>query len=67
MPVSRHGSHFEAELDQVRAHVAIQLFQMRCYDNEAVAHYLCFHDATNFRRSFKRWIASLRACCATGC
>jgi hypothetical protein len=40
---------------------------MRGYDNEAVAHYLCFHDATNFRRSFKRWTASFRACCATGC
>lgn len=53
--LARHGSHFQAELDQVRAHVAIHLFQMRGYDNEAVAHYLGFHDATNFRRSFKRW------------
>jgi AraC-like DNA-binding protein len=53
--LARHGSHFQAELDQVRAHVAIQLFQMRGYDNEAVAQYLGFHDATNFRRSFKRW------------
>ncbi len=38
----------------MRAHVAIQLFQMRGYDNEAVAQYLGFHDATNFRRSFQR-------------
>ncbi|MTV36579.1 AraC family transcriptional regulator [Duganella radicis] len=53
--LARHGSHFQAELDQVRAHVAMHLFQMRGYDNEAVAHYLGFHDATNFRRSFKRW------------
>ena len=53
--LARHGSHFQAELDQVRAHVAIHLFQSRGYDNEAVAHYLGFHDATNFRRSFKRW------------
>lgn len=53
--LARHGSHFQAELDRVRAHVAMQLFQMRGYDNEAVAHYLGFHDATNFRRSFKRW------------
>jgi AraC-like DNA-binding protein len=53
--LARHGSHFQAELDQVRAHVAMQLFQMRGYDNEAVAQYLGFHDATNFRRSFKRW------------
>ena len=53
--LSRHGSHFQAELDQVRAHVSMHLFQMRGYDNEAVAQYLGFHDATNFRRSFKRW------------
>jgi AraC-like DNA-binding protein len=53
--LARHGSHFQAELDQVRAHVAMHLFHMRGYDNEAVAQYLGFHDATNFRRSFKRW------------
>lgn len=53
--LARHSSHFQAELDQVRAHVAIHLFQVRGYDNEAVAQYLGFHDATNFRRSFKRW------------
>lgn len=51
----RHGSHFQAELDLVRAHKAIYLFQAHGYDNEAVAAYLGFHDATNFRRSFKRW------------
>lgn len=51
----RHGTHFQAELDQVRTHVALYLFQTRRADNEAVAHYLGFHDATNFRRSFKRW------------
>ena len=53
--LARHGTHFQAELDQVRTHVALYLFQMRCYDNEAAAAYLGFHDATNFRRSFKRW------------
>lgn len=53
--LARHGSHFQAELDQVRAHVAMQLFHLRGYDNEKVAQYLGFHDATNFRRSFKRW------------
>jgi AraC-like DNA-binding protein len=53
--LARHGTHFQAELDQVRTHVALYLFQMRRYDNEAAAAYLGFHDATNFRRSFKRW------------
>ncbi|NRR30287.1 AraC family transcriptional regulator [Oxalobacteraceae bacterium] len=49
------GTHFQAELDQVRTHVALYLFQTRRADNDTVAAYLGFHDATNFRRSFKRW------------
>jgi AraC-like DNA-binding protein len=51
----RHHTHFQAELDQVRTHVALWLFQARRLDNEAAAAYLGFHDAANFRRSFKRW------------
>ncbi len=53
--LARHGSHFQAELDQVRTHVALHLFHTEGLDNEAVANYLGFHDANNFRRSFKRW------------
>jgi len=53
--LARHGSHFQAELDQVRTHVALYLFQTRRADNDDVAAYLGFHDAANFRRSFKRW------------
>jgi AraC-like DNA-binding protein len=53
--LSRAGTHFQAELDQVRAHVALRLFRTGQYDNEAAARYLGFHDAANFRRSFKRW------------
>lgn len=53
--LARYGTHFLAELDQVRTHVALYLFQSRQADNEAVADYLGFHDAANFRRSFKRW------------
>jgi AraC-like DNA-binding protein len=52
--LARHGSHFQAELDQVRSHASLRLMH-RGYDNDAVAHYLGFHDASNFRRSFKRW------------
>jgi AraC-like DNA-binding protein len=52
--LARHGSHFQAELDQVRAHVALQLMHRGC-DNDAVARHLGYHDANNFRRSFKRW------------
>lgn len=53
--LARHGSHFQAELDQVRAHVTMQLFHAGRHDNDDVANYLGFHDANNFRRSFKRW------------
>ncbi len=53
--LARHHTHFQAELDQARTHVALWLFQARRLDNEAVARYLGFHDAANFRRSFKRW------------
>lgn len=52
--LARHGTHFQAELDQVRAHESLQLMH-RGLDNEAVARHLGFHDANNFRRSFKRW------------
>jgi AraC-like DNA-binding protein len=51
----RHHTHFQAELDQVRTHVALWLFQAHRADNDTVARYLGFHDAANFRRSFKRW------------
>jgi AraC-like DNA-binding protein len=54
----RHHTHFQAELDQVRTHVALWLFQAHGADNEAVARYLGFHDAANFRRSFRRWTGS---------
>jgi AraC-like DNA-binding protein len=53
--LAQHGTHFQAELDLVRTHVALLLMHARRFDNEAVASYLGFHDATNFRRSFKRW------------
>lgn len=53
--LARCGTTFLAELDLVRTHVALYLFRARQADNETVASYLGFHDAANFRRSFKRW------------
>ncbi|SHH13293.1 AraC family transcriptional regulator [Massilia sp. CF038] len=52
--LAAHGSNFQAELDMARSHVALRLFQ-RGEDNDAVARHLGFHDANNFRRSYKRW------------
>lgn len=53
--LSQEGTHFQAELDQVRSHLALHLMYFHGYDSEAVAHYLGFYDTANFRRSFKRW------------
>lgn len=51
----KHGTGFQDQLDLVRKHVALVLYQMKGYSNEEVASYLRFNDTTNFRRSFKRW------------
>ena len=51
----KHGTGFQDQLDQVRKHVALYLYQLKGYSNEEVAGYLRFNDTTNFRRSFKRW------------
>lgn len=53
--LAAHDTHFQAELDQVRTHVSLYLIHDRGYSNEQIAAYLGFHDANNFRRSFKRW------------
>lgn len=49
------GTHFQAELDQVRLHTALRLMHGRGLDNEAIGRYLGFEDPANFRRSMKRW------------
>lgn len=53
--LQKHGTHFQEQLDLVRKHVALYLYQAKGYSNEEVAAYLRFTDTTNFRRSFKRW------------
>lgn len=63
--LSKHGSHFQAELDFCRTHMALYLLTVQGMDTEQVANWLGFHDANNFRRSCKRWTgvspSSLRA------
>ncbi|MFY8116211.1 MAG: AraC family transcriptional regulator ligand-binding domain-containing protein [Roseateles sp.] len=54
-----HGSHYQAELDQLRALMALYLLQLRGQPNEAVAQALGFFDGANFRRFFKRWTGLL--------
>jgi AraC-like DNA-binding protein len=53
--LARQHSHFQAELDMARAHLAMHLFHHQGLGNDEVARRLGFHDSTNFRRSFKRW------------
>lgn len=53
--LAQHGTYFQAELDQVRTHVTLQVMCTRDYSNDQIAAHLGFHDANNFRRSFKRW------------
>ena len=50
-----HGSSFQGELDTLRTHVACYLLREEGQGNDGVARALGFHDAANFRRSFKRW------------
>lgn len=49
------GTHFQAELDQVRLHTALRLMHGQGLDNEAIGRHLGFDDPANFRRSMKRW------------
>jgi AraC-like DNA-binding protein len=53
--LAQHGSSFQGELDALRTHVACYLLREEGQGNEGVARALGFHDAANFRRSFKRW------------
>lgn len=53
--LAQHGTHYQAQIDQVRTHVALYLLLLQGRSNEGVATQLGFHDRSNFRRSFKRW------------
>jgi AraC-like DNA-binding protein len=56
--LSKHGTGFQQQTDRVRKQVALYLYQFKGYSNDAVAEYLNYNDAANFRRSFKRWTGS---------
>lgn len=51
----KHDTGFQQQVDRVRKHVALHLYQVKGFSNDEVAAYLNFNDAANFRRSFKRW------------
>ncbi|KQW50733.1 MULTISPECIES: AraC family transcriptional regulator [unclassified Roseateles] len=53
--LSRHGTHYQAEIDRARSHVALYLLGPCGHSRDAVAQALGYFDGANFRRSFKRW------------
>ena len=53
--LNKHGTHFQAQQDQARKHMALYLYQIKGLSNEAVAEHLNFSDPANFRRALKRW------------
>ncbi|WP_339532717.1 AraC family transcriptional regulator ligand-binding domain-containing protein [Pseudomonas mucidolens] len=54
----KHHTGYQQQVDRVRKHMALYLYQVKGLNNEEVATYLNFSDAANFRRSFKRWTGS---------
>lgn len=53
--LAHHGTHYQAQWDQARSHVALYLLLLQGRSSEAIASELGFHDRSSFRRSFKRW------------
>lgn len=64
--LSRHGTHYQAEVDRLRAHLAVYLLGPDGQGRDAVAQALGYFDGANFRRSFKRWTGMVPGALAPG-
>lgn len=64
--LSAHGTHYQAEVDRLRAQAAVYLLGPRGQGRDTVARTLGFFDGANFRRSFKRWTGMSPGDAATG-
>lgn len=53
--LKKHHTHFQQLLDLARKNTAIYLYQVKQYEHQQIAEYLCFNDMNNFRRAVKRW------------
>lgn len=53
--LKKHNTHFQHLLDLARKNTAIYLYQVKHFDHQQIAEYLCFNDMNNFRRAVKRW------------
>ena len=52
-----HNTNYQKCCDQARKRVSLNLINELGFNEEQVAEYLNFYDVSNFRRSFKRWLA----------
>lgn len=50
-----HGTHFQAELDRVRLHRALELMFCQGLSDPAIGRSLGIADPTNYRRALRRW------------
>lgn len=53
--LKKHNTNFQQQIDLVRKNTAIYLYQVKHFNSQQIAEYLCFNDMNNFRRAFKRW------------
>jgi len=53
--LTREGHRYQQLLDQVRYRLALEYLNVTTLPVAEIASLLGFSDATNFRRSFKRW------------
>ena len=53
--LKKHHTSFQQQIDLVRKHTAIYLYEVKKMNSQQIAEYLCFNDMNNFRRAFKRW------------
>lgn len=61
-----HGSHWQAELDLLRTRLALGLLRDPAWSPAQVGSALGFVDASNFRRSLRRWTGTGPAALAAG-
>ncbi|OZG72425.1 hypothetical protein BTA51_14940 [Hahella sp. CCB-MM4] len=55
--LKQHDTSYQKLCDLVRKQEAFHLKEVMSFDDEQVANYLNYYDVSNYRRSFRRWLA----------